>query len=485
VFPARVERRVRATFHRVKETPLSHARSQQKSRVQRLAAAALLLAPLTTTGCGAGEVATNVDETEQQGGGGDAGAAGGAGKGGKGGSGGGASGGAGKSGAGGADAGAGGVGGAGASGGAGGAGGEGGGAAGSAPAKLGAPYPIVLVHGFFGFDQFAGVNFVTYFYGVRDHLLGKGETLVFTPAIDPFNSSESRGAELEAKIEEILAQTGHAKVNLIGHSQGGLDARVVAHNRPDLVASVTTVATPHQGTEVSDVALKLLADPNAQALIDALVKVIGKPLYDAAGDQTSLTKSMYQFSKAGIASFNAVYTDQPGIIYQSFAGRTKLSDGGADCKSAAAPSFVSKWNQTRDTIEPLLTVPGALLDGSLLTPAAHDGLVKVKDAKWGTFLGCVPADHFDEIGHLFGDSPGPLNSWDYLEFYDGVVAVVRQEGLLVPGIDPCDEPSLHSGALPPSRCRSRCSSRSRLAPRPRPRASATRTPRAPRHASTR
>src|SRR5688572_4187672 len=32
------------------------------------------------------------------------------------------------------------------------------------------PYPIVLAHGFFGFEEFAGVDFVTYFYGVREDL---------------------------------------------------------------------------------------------------------------------------------------------------------------------------------------------------------------------------------------------------------------------------------------------------------------------------
>ena len=38
------------------------------------------------------------------------------------------------------------------------------------PAPLGPPYPIVLAHGFFGFEQFAGVDFATYFYGVKDYL---------------------------------------------------------------------------------------------------------------------------------------------------------------------------------------------------------------------------------------------------------------------------------------------------------------------------
>ena len=99
----------------------------------------------------------------------------------------------------------------------------------------GPPYPIVLAHGFFGFEDFAGVGFITYFYGVKDELADRGEAQVFTPAVDPFNDSETRGEELLAHVERILAETGAAKVNLIGHSQGGLDSRYVAHQRPCLL----------------------------------------------------------------------------------------------------------------------------------------------------------------------------------------------------------------------------------------------------------
>lgn len=67
-----------------------------------------------------------------------------------------------------------------------------------------------------------------------------------------FASSEQRGEALLAQIEDIVAQTGKGKVHLIGHSHGGLDVRYVAAVRPDLVASVTTVGTPHKGAELAD-----------------------------------------------------------------------------------------------------------------------------------------------------------------------------------------------------------------------------------------
>ncbi|MCU0656185.1 MAG: alpha/beta fold hydrolase [Polyangiaceae bacterium] len=304
-----------------------------------------------------------------------------------------------------------------------------GGQAGQGVEAKGAPYPIVLAHGFFGFEEFAGVNFITYFYKVKERLDEEGEGEVFTPAVDPFNNSEVRAQMLLTQVEEVLKQTGRARVNLIGHSQGGLDARIVAHLRPDLVASVTTFATPHRGTKIADVALGLIQDERAQDLLDGLVKLAGIPLYDAAGQQTSLSQSMIQLSTAEMEKFNAVYVDQPGIVYQSLTGRSKNHLGGSYCQSPVEPEFVKKTKSRIDGLEPLLTVPGLILDGLDLTPEPHDGLVMVESARWGQFLGCVPADHFDEIGHLFGDKAGLVNDWDHLDFYVELVKLLRQKGL--------------------------------------------------------
>jgi triacylglycerol lipase len=304
-----------------------------------------------------------------------------------------------------------------------------GGSSDGATDKLGPPYPIVLAHGFFGFEEFAGVGFATYFYGVKQALAAQGETLVFTPAVDPFNDSTARGQMLIERIEEILAETGHAKVNLIGHSQGGLDARVVAYERPELVASVTTFATPHQGTPIADIVLRLVQNQDAQRFIDWLVKLAAAPLYGQAGEQTSLSKPMLLFSEKGIAEFNAKYHDRASVRYFSLTGRTNWHLGGSDCQTEDAPPFITQWNTARDPVDPLLSLTEALLDGGLGDPYPNDGLVRVADAKWGKFLGCVPADHLDEIGHLFGDSPGVGNGWKHRELYASLIAYLRAQGL--------------------------------------------------------
>jgi triacylglycerol lipase len=301
------------------------------------------------------------------------------------------------------------------------AGGSGGDGGAGGMAK-GAPYPFVLAHGFFGFEKFAGKDFITYFYKVKERLAQEGE-VVDTPAVDPFNDSDYRGHQLIDRIEAFRAQTGAAKVNIIAHSQGGLDARVVAHDRPDLVASVVTIATPHFGTPVADVALKLLADPNAQLIVDDLGKLIGAPLYDQIGNPTSVIKPLKLFSQAGITAFNAKYPDSPGVFYASIAGRSSYHASDNDCAGDLSLQFVTQWNKKLDPVDPLLGAVSLLLGGS-----ANDGLVRDEDARWGEFWGCVPADHLDEIGQLFGDSPGFANDWDYLKFYSLLVKYIRERG---------------------------------------------------------
>lgn len=290
-----------------------------------------------------------------------------------------------------------------------------------------APWPIVLAHGFFGFDDFAGAGFLTYFYGVKEDLAAHGE-VVYTPAVDPFNDSTFRGAQLYEAIEKIKADTGKSKVILVGHSQGGLDARVVAHDHPESVAAVITIATPHNGTPVADIAMKLLQNDDFSGIVDALVNLIGAEIYDTVGNQTAVSKPLQLFSQPGIQAFNATYTDAPGVFYASIGGRSDMEFGGQDCAPTKSVAFVEAFNSDRDPLEPLLWITAPILAGNGTKPKAHDGLVRAADARWGEFWGCIPADHMDEVGQIGGDGPGAGNAFEHKQFYRDLVAYVRSLG---------------------------------------------------------
>ncbi len=295
---------------------------------------------------------------------------------------------------------------------------------------LGAPYPILLAHGFFGFENLADLEFVPYWHGVPEHLEMLGHT-VCIGEVDPFNDSTDRGTQLVEQAIACADATGHEKVNIIGHSQGGLDARVVATLAPERIASVTTVATPHYGTPIADIALGLTPNEGAAVLVDWLVQALGAPLWDEIGNETSLAEAMHQMSSPGIAEFNLNYPDVPGVLYTSVTGRTGLHDGGDDCEptSPPPPVLITAFEDTLDTTDSLLLIPEAILSDGIFSQTPNDGLVRVADARWGEFLGCVPADHLDEVGQLLGDSPGLGNDWDHLTFYGDLVAYLRARDL--------------------------------------------------------
>src|SRR5690606_21156473 len=100
------------------------------------------------------------------------------------------------------------------------------------------------------FDSIAGVD---YWYKIPAALESQGAT-VFVPKINAFDSSANRGERLIEQLENIKAASNGRiqKFNLMGHSQGGLTARYVMNARPDLVASVTTMHSPHKGSPLAD-----------------------------------------------------------------------------------------------------------------------------------------------------------------------------------------------------------------------------------------
>jgi triacylglycerol lipase len=294
------------------------------------------------------------------------------------------------------------------------------------PAK-GAPYPIVLLHGMAGFDSLQNlpVN-VTYFDGVVADLAKVGETQVYVTVAPPFDSSEERAKAIATQLDQILARTGAAKVNLIGHSQGGMDARVLASpaglGYGDRIASVTTIATPHHGSVLTDAVLGLasgLPKGTIDALTSGLLGLLQKTAYDVSSDphlEAQLTE-LTQAHMDGV--FNPKYTDDVRVHYASYAGRTNLETGESDCAGALFPNDPS----VVDVAAPEFVATAASLEGTAHT--ANDGLVTVKSAQWGAFMQCVPADHLKEVGVISPTQANIVSKFDHLVFFRDVVHRLR------------------------------------------------------------
>ncbi|MDB4935322.1 MAG: hypothetical protein JWP87_2294 [Labilithrix sp.] len=293
------------------------------------------------------------------------------------------------------------------------------------PAKLGAPYPVVLMHGMSGFGQLEiGPVGITYFDGVVEDLTTKGES-VFVTIVPPYDTSDARAQALSKQIDDILKRTGKAKVNLVGHSQGGMDARVITSPQGlgygDRVASVTTVATPHHGSKVADAVLGLLQYLPAD-VIDSVtgdfLALVEKTAYELQSD-AHLRQQVVELSEKYMSTvFNPKYKDAPGVLYMSYAGRTNLRTGMGVCDGGAYDNDPLDVDVTQAALAPLAIF---LEEGKL---KVNDGLVTVESSKWGVFQQCVPADHLKEVGQL-----GPAaSSFNHLELFRNIVARIRKAG---------------------------------------------------------
>jgi len=284
-----------------------------------------------------------------------------------------------------------------------------------APPGLGPPYPIILVHGMAGFRNIGPID---YFYGVPAALKMDGRD-VWISRQDPINDSEVRGGEVVDYARMVLAVTGKARVNLVGHSQGGFDARYAASVLGDRVASVTTVGSPMLGTPLADLAAG--AGPNAQQAIDALLNLYGA----INGYDSDAQAQIANMTADGARAFFTAHPDDPRVAYFSIAGRTAGSDGGLDCVQEDRPQWISKYDGTLDAVDPLLSVPSGLLD-QLNPRPVHDGLVPVRSARHGRFLGCVPADHMQEVNQFLGTPPG--NGYDAIQMYRDLATFLAAQG---------------------------------------------------------
>lgn len=253
-------------------------------------------------------------------------------------------------------------------------------------------YPIVLVHGFLGWDTIAGVD---YWYGIPSNLRNDGAKVYVTKVVAS-NSTEVRGEQLLTEVKTILAATGASKVNLMGHSHGGPTVRYVASVRPDLVASATSIGGVNKGTPVADLILNV-APPNSLArstvvtVVNALGTIIDVLSGNAGAKQNSLGAAE-SMSTAGAAKFNLAH---PEGIPTSACGEGAYTVKGV---SYFSWSGAKPYTNPLDLIDPALALTALAFNG-----AKNDGLV----GSCSSHLGKVIRDdyamnHLDEINQFVG-----------------------------------------------------------------------------------
>ena len=262
-------------------------------------------------------------------------------------------------------------------------------------------YPILLVHGVFFRDFKQG--FLNYWGRIPGELIANGATVYYGGQQSAASVAEC-GAELADCIRRIVTETGCGKVNIIAHSKGGLDSRYAISKcgAADMVASLTTINTPHRGCEFADYLLEKIPGPvqsRVAATYNAALRRLGDHDPDFMEAVTDLTHSACERR-------NRDLPDASGVLYRSVGSHMKKSGGGR-----------FPLNYSFHLVR--------YFDGP------NDGLVGEKSFKWGESYEYLEPSGDRGISHgdMIDLNRENFDGFDVREFYIRLVNDLKNKGL--------------------------------------------------------
>jgi triacylglycerol lipase len=265
-------------------------------------------------------------------------------------------------------------------------------------------YPIMLIHG----CGFRDRKYFNYWGRITAALEEEGAHIYYGNQ-DSWGNVQYNAAVIKMSLNKILAESNKDKVNIIAHSEGGLEARymISSLDMADKVASLTTVATPHHGSAFIDLLCKL------PERLFRLAAFFTNPFFRFLGDQNpDFYTTCRQFSTSHMKVFNEQNPNSPSVYYQSYA---------AVMKNPFSDLFLF-W--------PNLII--SLLEGE------NDGLVTPKSAAWTNFRGVLRGatrrgiSHADEVDMRrmnYSKKPHKTGVTDIRQLYIDIVSELKQKGL--------------------------------------------------------
>jgi pimeloyl-ACP methyl ester carboxylesterase len=167
------------------------------------------------------------------------------------------------------------------------------------------PYPVVLVHATLA-DE--GSNWVTLApllanEGYCVYAFNYGETLASFPIIpfitpgriDGLGHIEKSAEELSSFVNKVLSKTGASKVDLVGHSQGGMmpNYYIKFLGGASKVNVLVGLAPSNHGTTLSGVTKLLEVFPFASEFATGLLEFLGAPSLPEQEETSAFVKKLF------------------------------------------------------------------------------------------------------------------------------------------------------------------------------------------------
>lgn len=285
-------------------------------------------------------------------------------------------------------------------------------------------YPIILAHGIAMNDVNIPLTTIEYFNGIKKRLESKGAT-VFISQVDKIAATGTKAYQFASYLNTQVYPKGYSKVNIIGHSHGGIYTKYAIKfssyysskygtktwSLPaSKVASLTQIDSPNQGTPVADFALG--ANGLTSGLVGAGVNTLYTTVFNFLFGRTE--SDVYVDA---LANANDLSLDGGLALYNKLGGNSGIT--GIYCQS-----YMHKMKSLLCVPVPqigvvqvlALTMPiqcGAQTIGYKSDKGPHtpsDGVVSEKSAKWANYKGMedggifqiAGVDHCNATGLPFG-----------------------------------------------------------------------------------
>ncbi len=212
-------------------------------------------------------------------------------------------------------------------------------------------YPIVFAHGMAGFDNILGYDYWGNDYGTFvldpcDKFLESNcnwdistSQQSYVSAVQPLHNSEYRGWQLANNIESYLATSGATQVNVISHSQGGIDTRKAAaelraRKGYKVVRTHVSISSPHRGSPVAKYVLDHYA---LNQLVSVLGNFYGDVVYGSGNDAVASLKQLVyndydpnDGQTTGMKAFNQKYPAEGSNIQHAVSFMTAQNGSGVN-----------------------------------------------------------------------------------------------------------------------------------------------------------
>ena len=196
----------------------------------------------------------------------------------------------------------------------------------------------------------------------------------------PFASINEGALKLFGEVNRLFPN--NEKFHIVAKSMGGLSTRLMLHQHSmaDRVMSVTTISTPHRGSEVAD----FYAEGGKCTLASEVILPVAEKMGEILGiGDDGLKQAGEDLRPKNMKKFNDKVKDDPKIPVFSFSYQI-------DCKDQLCDLGPMPFYPTN----PL----SACWHNVILRSGGgeNDGLVSIKSAEWGTPLGPYEGEHLAE-----------------------------------------------------------------------------------------